>query len=109
MTPSMPRPMTTSATITSMSVKPAARLLARIRNTLLALALFGRRLGLHDGLPVTQILQILALLDAQVAVGERCHSPQGRCAVALDLQLERHDVAARQYCELRRPLLVLIL
>ena len=50
-----------------------------------------------------------ALLDAQVAVGQRCHAPQRRRAIALDLQLERHDVAARQHHDLRRVFLVLVL
>src|SRR5689334_668196 len=119
MTPSMPRPMTIIATITSISVKPccawmrecrgrrmrwSGRSVARIGNTLLALALFGRRLGLRNHGPVALVL---ALLDAQVAVGQRCHAPQGRRTIALDLQFEWHDIAARQHCELRRPLLAL--
>src|SRR5262245_44556053 len=101
MTPSMPRPITTSATITSMSVKPRAiraiRLLPRIGNTLLALVLVRRRLGLRDERPVALVF---ALLDPQIAVGERGHAPQGRRAIAFELQLERHYIAARQHGQL---------
>ena len=79
---------------------------SRAFDTLLALVVFGRRLGLRDHGPVALVF---ALLDAQIAVGERRHAPQGRCAIALDLQFERHHVAARQHCELRRPLLALAL
>src|ERR1041384_2299072 len=98
----MARPTMISATITSISVNP--RSATRIAETLLALLVFGR-LGLLDQEPVAVLL---ALLDAQVAVGERGHAPQRRRGIALDLQLERHDVAARQDRELRRPLLVLV-
>src|SRR5262245_60364118 len=103
MTPSMPSAMTTSATITSISVKPLA---ARIGEALLVPVVFGRRLGLCDHHPVALVL---ALLEAQVAVGQRRDAPQCRRSIALDVHLERHDVAARQHRDLRRPLLALVL
>src|SRR5688500_16730535 len=107
MTPSMPSAMITSATITSMRVKPRGcrALTARTANTLLVLFVFGR-LGLRDQAPFAIGP---ALLDPQVAVGQRCHAPQGRRPVALDVQLERYDVAARQDGELRRVFLMLVL
>src|SRR5678815_6201969 len=78
MTPSMPSPTMSSATITSMSVKP--RLRARIGHTLLALVVFGRWLGLLDHDPVARVL---ALFDAQVAVGQRSHAPHCRRSICL--------------------------
>src|SRR5512134_2498488 len=98
MTPSMPSETTRSATTTSISVKPnAARLTSRIGNALLVFV-FGRRLGLILDDPVAIVL---ALLDAQVAIGERRDPKQGGHRVALQVQLERNDFAARQDGELR--------
>src|SRR5688572_12508784 len=112
MAPSMPSEITRSATITSISVKPRdcrakarpIRSTSRIGNALLVFFL-GWRFGL---IPDAPFAIVLALLDAQIAVGERCDAPQGGCGIALEMHLERDDVTARQHRELRRPLLALV-
>src|SRR5437868_11595875 len=100
MTPSMPSATMISAASTSMSVKPRCRSAPRIRRSLVVFCV--GRLCLRNQLPG---LGAAAALDLQIIVGLCQHAPQGFGTVTLDAQFKRHDVAARENHDLRRPFL----